>query len=685
MDSKSLRYYALILILVISIIPVIEVKAQIDHVFKDSGIYSAEVKIATGELILSAWNREVEISFQMPDIPITSTIQEEKLELEYDDFKVRVYEIEKSKLFEEGGIEYEVVLPTKPFSNKISFQMATKGLKFFYQPPLFEEHLSGTLPGVITCNATHGFDKNGELLVYRPINVVDSYAVYHESKKNNEYKTGKAYHIYRPKLIDGAGKEEWGKMNIESGVLTITMPQDYLDSAKYPVIIDPGFGYDTIGGTSIAIANNIRGSVFTCNDAGTADSITVAIRKIGSGGDIQDKCALYDTNGDLVTNGGGPEETNWITSSFQWFTFEFTGTDPIVAAQDYVIVAWGEQIPSHFIAYDAEAGKGRYDAETYNGWPDPASFSSEDKECSIYCNYTVVGGDSYVRDLIQAFSVGGSVVRTWGATRALTQSFSVAGNVYKKWDAKRFLTQAINLASNVEGMLTEAATFVRDLTQTITVGASVSAYLGITYIRAVSQAISYTINIDTSHIIGTGWSLLTVFVKTLDGVAIPTASVSVFVVGGSNVFSESTNATGYTSTYNVSNENYTVMASKTDYISSDTLFNLIHNTIIEVTLTHAEEAILLSFNIELLVLAAVSMIFMLMMLYTSQPGMGVISGTLAFFFWMSTGLYYMYSNIEDQYAIGYLFVGLGIICMIMTVYAGLKTLDPKRAKGDLIL
>ncbi len=32
--------------------------------------------------------------------------------------------------------------------------------------------------------------------------------------------------------------------------------------------------------------------------------------------------------------------------------------------------------------------QGHYDNEIYNGWPDPATFTDEDREYSIYATYT---------------------------------------------------------------------------------------------------------------------------------------------------------------------------------------------------------------------------------------------------------------------------------------------------------
>jgi hypothetical protein len=130
-----------------------------------------------------------------------------------------------------GGLRLEVILNKKPASNVISLDIETEGLVFYYQPPLTKEEI----------------DRGAK----RPENVVGSYAVYHATKtgkyRNKEeaekYKSGKAFHIYRPKAIDAIGKWVWCDLNItinpdgKTGVMTRTIPQDFLDQAVYPITI----------------------------------------------------------------------------------------------------------------------------------------------------------------------------------------------------------------------------------------------------------------------------------------------------------------------------------------------------------------------------------------------------------------------------------------------------------------
>ena len=145
----------------------------------------------------------------------------------------------KFTINEEGGVEFDVILKERPESNIFEFPIESKGLKFYYQPELTQ--------------------KEKDEGAFRPENVVGSYAVYHESKQGDytqlggkNYKAGKAFHIYRPKVEDAEGNKIWGKLNIDEkkGVLTITIDQEWLDKAVYPVRIDPTFG-NTHCGASI--------------------------------------------------------------------------------------------------------------------------------------------------------------------------------------------------------------------------------------------------------------------------------------------------------------------------------------------------------------------------------------------------------------------------------------------------
>jgi hypothetical protein len=73
-----------------------------------------------------------------------------------------------------------------------------------------------------------------------------SYAVYKKETLLGE-STGKLCHIHRPLIIDAMGRRCWGTLSIVENYLCITIPEQWLAEAKYPVVVDPTIGTTTVG------------------------------------------------------------------------------------------------------------------------------------------------------------------------------------------------------------------------------------------------------------------------------------------------------------------------------------------------------------------------------------------------------------------------------------------------------
>jgi hypothetical protein len=73
-----------------------------------------------------------------------------------------------------------------------------------------------------------------------------SYAVYKKETQIGEG-TGKLCHIHRPMIIDTRGRKIWGDLAVVGNELRITIPEQWLAEASYPVIVDPVIGTSTIG------------------------------------------------------------------------------------------------------------------------------------------------------------------------------------------------------------------------------------------------------------------------------------------------------------------------------------------------------------------------------------------------------------------------------------------------------
>lgn len=205
---------------------------------------SKQPEVFMPQFKVSRWSNEVNFSLRHidnePGVPV---IEYDGEKVMYKKPKIEVHQYDKPEAGEDGGYEFEWVLNEPPATNVLQASIKTKGLEFYYQPALTEQEI------------TEGAN--------RPENVVGSYAVYHSTKRDNivggkEYKTGKAFHIYRPEAIDAEGNRTWCEINIDTTteLATVTVPQEFLDKAVYPVLVDPTFGYTSQGASDLQICTS---------------------------------------------------------------------------------------------------------------------------------------------------------------------------------------------------------------------------------------------------------------------------------------------------------------------------------------------------------------------------------------------------------------------------------------------
>jgi len=275
------------------------------------------------------------------------------------------------------GFEFEIELSKKPSSNIIPFTIRTKGLIYYYQDELTPEEKIKSL---------------------RSPHIVGSYAVYHESKSHNEYTGGKAFHIYRPWAIDKTGNKVWCSFDPEwngKGNLHITVPQDFIDTAAYPIVIDPTFGYTTAtqGGTNIVFDDTILGTLHTSSEAGTIQSLSMYLAT-NAAANCEYEGALY-----LSSSGALVEQTDngTVVAAESWRTVNFA-SGQFSASTDYYISAWGQGTGGSYgiinIYYDSTSGKtSKQFTKDYaaNAWEDPITWGStdNDRQYSMYITYSV--------------------------------------------------------------------------------------------------------------------------------------------------------------------------------------------------------------------------------------------------------------------------------------------------------
>ena len=378
--------------------------------------------------------------------------------------EVRFYELPESKDLPEGGYEIDVVYPKKPSSNIVTMNIASDGLNFSYQPPLNEE----TIPEATWCTETQCFDEKDTLIMERPENVIGSYAVYfkdgisgdYSQTRHNNYKTGKAFHIYRPRITDSAGASTWGTMNIDQGVLTITVPQDFLDSAEYPVTVDPTFGYTSVGATLATITDGIirLSATHAAPENGTINTLHFYSGYSGSGTNCLVRPVLYkDSDLSLVTYGGENSYSTPAPGTEEWKTLDITDAS-LTSGTNYDLGVWVNSTSGGNACryrYDTDASYSlKSDTYTYhatNAPADPAVIDSTltSRRMSLYGTYTASSPATTTADILQK----------------LIYTYDANGNITNITDNSKTGTGKIaNFAYDPLNRLTSASTTVASST-----------------------------------------------------------------------------------------------------------------------------------------------------------------------------------------------------------------------------
>ena len=296
------------------------------------------------------------------------------------------------------GFNVDVTLSAKPSTNVFTYTFDNwQDKDFFYQPPLNVEMASSTCTET-DCGGSH-----------RPENVVGSYAVYSKVHANHilgqtNYETGKLFHIYRPQVTDANGSTTWASLDIKNGVMSVTVPQDFLDKAVYPVVVDPTFGYGSIGASefnaNLTSSGGSVGSIFQMPEAGSVTSMTAYFRWAlnldtayiwGLGVYTNASSPVYVIGSGFTTFGpssGGPG----------WYTASLTST-ALTASTNYSLVFTNNGDDDHgystygYIKYDAGTTNQGFSTGSPNGysWDTSISKTNNNDKYSIYATYTASG------------------------------------------------------------------------------------------------------------------------------------------------------------------------------------------------------------------------------------------------------------------------------------------------------
>ena len=139
------------------------------------------------------------------------------------------------------------------------------------------------------------------------------------------------------------------------------------------------------------------GSVFTIPEAGTANSITVALKRTVAGSNNA-KCAIYK-HSDLSLVASTDQVLVSFTTTYAWYTFTFATPPSLTANTEYILVVWCDYTDfTIFFACDAgTTDQGHQQSLTYGTFPNPLNPEHNNYKFSIYCTYTVAEGATYTK------------------------------------------------------------------------------------------------------------------------------------------------------------------------------------------------------------------------------------------------------------------------------------------------
>lgn len=312
---------------------------------------------------------------------------------------------------EGSGFEFELEIKKKPVRNYFDFSFESKNITADYQPPLTDltAMYQAKFGSNITVTATEVRLSDGTLVASRPDNVVGSYAIYHNSKQNNEYKTGKLFHLYAPYLIDAHGNKSKCTLTLDLVTKTgrLTADQTFLNNATYPIVLDPTFGYTSIGASSDSYDNGVFMEANVTTDAGgfgTMSDIKVAAWCANSGKHI--RLAVYSVSGNdrnLIANTDSGQieisRTTKPTQDSEWTV----STSPTANVTDTTVaICMNNDDYTVYMAGDSAASHLQYIYSAYGDFPDASKTLSGyyTFKFSAYATYSSGGGGSSIKTIL---------------------------------------------------------------------------------------------------------------------------------------------------------------------------------------------------------------------------------------------------------------------------------------------
>lgn len=298
----------------------------------------------------------------------------------------------------DGNFEFDAIIRSRPVNGRfrIPFNIETQGLLFNFQDTLMDFEKLTSNP--------------------RADSVIYSYAVRRIDGANTNstgadgvyrsFGTGKAFHIYRPKVWDNNGDTTWGFVQFNEALTRMAIGVDsawlHNPARIYPVRIDPTFGNTGIGGTGGGAFGlflyAFKATTSTDATGGQIDSVNAYI-DAHAGSPSNMIWGLYDEDGgdtadaQISVQSSGEAVTTTIPS-WQSFKNAFSSISGGLAnSTDYFITQLSDEGGSGNIRcpYDNGVSKFIFTTASYPTLPDPwgTAANSSSRDYSVYVSFTV--------------------------------------------------------------------------------------------------------------------------------------------------------------------------------------------------------------------------------------------------------------------------------------------------------
>lgn len=363
----------------------------------EAGTDTTVVDTTKPEIELSKWSGQVAMGITYEGLPATTTGARPFLskDVNWDGASqsMQVVPLAASSTMEDGGMEINIILNSEPATNTFPFAISgASDLDFFYQAPLWEE--AGLNAPTSLCSDTV-CNTDGQGTSTRPENVVGSYAVYYTDhfdhvQGQTNFATGKAYQIFRPSVTDASGVTIWATLSYSRGLLTLSVPQGFLDSATYPVTVDPTFGYTTAGASSAQVSVNqvvciSKASLISVGSNGTVSDVQMNGNFFAAG--AVEKGIVTDSGFAILANGVGPEVT--LTATHQWWVSTYVSQPSVASGSSYhpCVIVGGNSTTifrDSGVSGDSQVQTGN----TYSSPTNPTGLANSSFIYSIYADYT---------------------------------------------------------------------------------------------------------------------------------------------------------------------------------------------------------------------------------------------------------------------------------------------------------